>query len=402
MEMKTTFTATAMLVTGFVFANIAQAQAQSQTCTKGGDVRMLDVIKPGAVGNACDLRYTYNNGQTVKTPFHANNSAGFCAEKAAGLVRDLESQGFACAASGDVVAAAPAPATVAEAPAAPEQSVAEQPAPLQPASGQPASGQSAEDVINEVAEVLAETRQSDPTTPPAEKVLSEISIAEAAPEPVSAPAEPAAASGAPVTLTSAAAIAEQAPAPRKSAVGRLVGATPEAQPDPVKIAQAPAAEERFTPATTVTTPAIEEPYAEEEKPKKKSQKLRPAPEIIRGVLSAQSAAWNEGDLEAFMAGYWKSPDLRFVSGTEVTGGWSQTLKRYKNRYGDSGDLGQLSFKKLDVEMITDDVAIIVGRFYLEKGEKTDTGVFSLVMKQFDGRWRIVHDHTVGEQTASAE
>ena len=134
----------------------------------------------------------------------------------------------------------------------------------------------------------------------------------------------------------------------------------------------------------------------------KVQKLRPSPDIIRGVLAAQAAAWNEGDLEAFMGGYWKSPDLRFVSGTEVTGGWSQTLKRYRNRYGESGDMGELSFDKLDVEMVTDDVAVVVGRFNLERNEAEDTGLFTLVMKRFDGRWRIVHDHTVGDQTASTE
>lgn len=32
---------------------------------------------------------------------------------------------------------------------------------------------------------------------------------------------------------------------------------------------------------------------------------------VRAVLDAQAAAWNRGDLDGFMAGYWKSPALTF-------------------------------------------------------------------------------------------
>ena len=42
---------------------------------------------------------------------------------------------------------------------------------------------------------------------------------------------------------------------------------------------------------------------------------------VRAVLDAQVKAWNKGDLEGFMAGYWKSDDLSFFSGKERTRGW---------------------------------------------------------------------------------
>ena len=45
---------------------------------------------------------------------------------------------------------------------------------------------------------------------------------------------------------------------------------------------------------------------------------------IRGVLDAQAAAWNRGDLDVFMEGYWKSPDLKFFSGKDITSGWEAT------------------------------------------------------------------------------
>ncbi|MEL7488004.1 MAG: nuclear transport factor 2 family protein, partial [Pseudomonadota bacterium] len=209
-------------------------------------------------------------------------------------------------------------------------------------------------------------------------------------------------------------VVEEARTPRKSAVGRLVGAEPQAAPvleektlnAPVQATPVAAAPPPPESATSVTEPqpvaaaqpvsATPEKADDQAAAPKKSQKLRPAPAVIKGVLAAQAAAWNEGDLEAFMAGYWKDPDLRFVSGTEVTQGWSRTMKRYRARYGDGADFGQLSFDDLDVEMVTDDVAVVVGRFNLQRDSAVDGGVFTLVMRRFDGRWRIVHDHTVGD------
>ena len=37
---------------------------------------------------------------------------------------------------------------------------------------------------------------------------------------------------------------------------------------------------------------------------------------IRAVLDAQVAAWNKGDLDGFMAGYWNDDKLFYISGGE--------------------------------------------------------------------------------------
>ncbi len=132
------------------------------------------------------------------------------------------------------------------------------------------------------------------------------------------------------------------------------------------------------------------------------ERLRTNKQIIEATLVAQAAAWNEGNIEAFMNGYWRDNDLRFVSGTEVTKGWSSTLRRYKTRYGDGAELGTLKFEEMDIQMVTDDVSIIVGRFHLTRDTNVDTGVFTLVMNKKEGAWRIVHDHTVGDMPEEQE
>ena len=56
------------------------------------------------------------------------------------------------------------------------------------------------------------------------------------------------------------------------------------------------------------------------------------PEVaIRAVLDAQVAAWNKGDLDGFMEGYWNSPDLSFYSGRDKKKGWKETRDRYMRR-----------------------------------------------------------------------
>lgn len=119
----------------------------------------------------------------------------------------------------------------------------------------------------------------------------------------------------------------------------------------------------------------------------------PAPAIQR-VLEDQVAAWNRGDLEAFMDGYWRSPDLVFTSGGNVQRGWQTTLDRYRASYGSSPEtMGRLAFSDLEVHPLGDGAAWALGRWGLDNDGKKMGGVFSLVFRAVDGRWLIVHDHT---------
>jgi beta-aspartyl-peptidase (threonine type) len=119
-----------------------------------------------------------------------------------------------------------------------------------------------------------------------------------------------------------------------------------------------------------------------------------AEEAVRGVLDAQVEAWNKGDLEGFMKGYWKSPELSFFSGGERARGWQATLDRYRKRYQSEGqEMGKLSFSDLQVEVLGTDAAFVRGRFELERKKDKPTGQFTLIFKRMPEGWRIVHDHT---------
>lgn len=115
----------------------------------------------------------------------------------------------------------------------------------------------------------------------------------------------------------------------------------------------------------------------------------------RSVLDAQVEAWNRGDLEGFMAGYWRSSDLVFCSGATVTKGWDETLARYRKRYQSEGrEMGHLCFKGLEMIPLGDDAALARGAWRLVMADgKEPHGLFTLLLRRVDGAWRIVHDHT---------
>ncbi|MFL6516226.1 MAG: YybH family protein [Chthoniobacterales bacterium] len=114
---------------------------------------------------------------------------------------------------------------------------------------------------------------------------------------------------------------------------------------------------------------------------------------IRKVLEAQQIAWNHGDIDTFMDGYWRSRDTRFVSGDTVTRGWQTVHDRYKAKYSDHEKMGQLTFSDIEVSMFGYDGALVFGRWQLQRATDHPHGRFTLVFRKTPDGWKIVHDHT---------
>lgn len=129
------------------------------------------------------------------------------------------------------------------------------------------------------------------------------------------------------------------------------------------------------------------------------ESVRPSADQVRdveAVLRAQEAAWNRGDLEAFMAlGYAQSDALTFYSGGKVSRGYEPMLAGYRKRYqSDRAEMGALAFTQLEIEALGDGCALARGRWDLDFAQEKDVGgLFTLVLRNDTGAWRIVHDHT---------
>ncbi len=119
-------------------------------------------------------------------------------------------------------------------------------------------------------------------------------------------------------------------------------------------------------------------------------------DTIRKLLTAQTEAWNRGDIPAFMQTYENSPDTAYVGSAGVTKGYAQVLARYKQKYTTRQQMGALRFTDLAVRQLSPDVATTTGRFHLTRTKDAGgdaTGWFTLILRKTSAGWKIVHDHT---------
>ena len=118
---------------------------------------------------------------------------------------------------------------------------------------------------------------------------------------------------------------------------------------------------------------------------------------IRSLLDEQQAAWNRGDVDGFMKGYWNSRELTFAGSSGITRGWPSVMARYRGNYPDAAAMGHLDFSEIEVRMLGSDAALVLGHWHLKRDNDHPGGVFTLVLERFPEGWRIIHDHTSAEE-----
>ena len=115
------------------------------------------------------------------------------------------------------------------------------------------------------------------------------------------------------------------------------------------------------------------------------------------LLDASAAAWNRGDLVAFVSLYEDSPETTFI-GREVTRGGTQAiLSRYRRTYPTKDAMGALSFSEIQVRVLSPDIAALAtGKFELKRsasGGGDAMGRFTLIFRKTAAGWKIIHDHS---------
>jgi hypothetical protein len=124
-----------------------------------------------------------------------------------------------------------------------------------------------------------------------------------------------------------------------------------------------------------------------------AQEAEKSKHAILNVMHAQELAWNSGNIEGFMEGYWQSDSLKFVGASGITYGWKQTLDHYKTHYPDLATMGKLTFTILTVDLVSSRSAFVIGKWKLTRKDDEPGGYFTLLWKLMKGKWVIVVDHT---------
>jgi len=114
---------------------------------------------------------------------------------------------------------------------------------------------------------------------------------------------------------------------------------------------------------------------------------------ITTMLLQTARDWSKGDLEAFMRGYLKSDNLKFVGNSGITYGWQQTLDNYKKGYPTKEHMGKLTFNLLEFDQLANDVFLVIGEFHLKRTVGDADGMFSIILKHVNGEWKIIADHS---------
>ena len=126
---------------------------------------------------------------------------------------------------------------------------------------------------------------------------------------------------------------------------------------------------------------------------------------IQVVLDKQIAAWNRGDIDGFMAGYWNSLDLVYLSNQKVVRGWQPLLNFYHEAFSPAGgkEMGTLKLSEEEINVFGKDTAIVWGKYTVtSKDGKTRGGLYTLVMRKLSGGWLTVHDRTSSEPNGAAQ
>ena len=114
---------------------------------------------------------------------------------------------------------------------------------------------------------------------------------------------------------------------------------------------------------------------------------------IRQLLDKQTAAWNQGDIDRFMDGYWENDSLMFIGKSGVTYGWTNTLNNYKRGYPDTAAMGKLRFELLSVKRLSDEYYFVVGKWFLQRSIGNIGGHYNLLFRKINGKWAIIADHS---------
>jgi len=114
---------------------------------------------------------------------------------------------------------------------------------------------------------------------------------------------------------------------------------------------------------------------------------------IRNMLAAQVTAWNNGNIEGYMHGYWESDSLLFIGSRGPRYGYGPTLARYKEAYPDEAHMGKLTSDIRSMQRLGSDYYFVVGAWALKRSAGDVSGSYTLLIRKIKGKWVIVCDHS---------
>jgi uncharacterized protein (TIGR02246 family) len=115
---------------------------------------------------------------------------------------------------------------------------------------------------------------------------------------------------------------------------------------------------------------------------------------ICAMMSRSAAAWNRGDLDAFVRDYADDLGTTYIGSRGIVRGRAAIREVYAPRFAPGAARDSLHFERVEVDLLAPDLANTIAWYVLVRGDSvTARGPTSLVMRRMNGAWKIVHDHS---------
>ncbi len=114
---------------------------------------------------------------------------------------------------------------------------------------------------------------------------------------------------------------------------------------------------------------------------------------IYSLLLTMAQRWNAHDLDGFLNTYWNSPDLLIVVAGEQMKGWADFSGTYHRGYVNREDMGTLNPDRIQIQMITPDVAVALDWWTMQQPIRKVFGTTTATLRKFSDGWKVVLAHT---------
>ena len=117
-------------------------------------------------------------------------------------------------------------------------------------------------------------------------------------------------------------------------------------------------------------------------------------DAVKAVISSLQETWNSGDMDGYLARYAPDESLRLTFGNTVVEGWSALDALFRESYPDPYRMGRFTIDRVDVQLLSADVAVAYGNFTHVFPHETIKGGFSHALtREANGGWIIRHERT---------
>ncbi len=116
---------------------------------------------------------------------------------------------------------------------------------------------------------------------------------------------------------------------------------------------------------------------------------------VTKVLLAQAAAWNKGDLAAYVNFYKGAPDTIAVLSTPIRG-LQSIYNAYLVNFPNAAAMGTLDESEVSVRELGENFALATGKYQLNRNKKAGgdaMGTFTDIFEKTDKGWRIIYSST---------